>query len=127
MLSKKAALFTFDTNFSPQAFQDLESQYFFSMEFLEAAHYRPPRVLPVVKQVFSPQATISSSSIGADGQTWNLRYESGFSLFFVFFAILHSLVIWTPTSRHTSCCCKTWSHSNCFDGISPERGFPSSD
>ena len=74
MLSKKAALFTFDTNFSPQAFQDLESQYFFSMEFLEAAHYWPPRVLPVVKQVFSPQATISSSSISAAGQTWNLRY-----------------------------------------------------
>ena len=81
MLSKKAALFTFDTNFSPQAFQDLESQYFFSMEFLEAAHYWPPRVLPVVKQVFSPQATISSSSISADGQTWNLRWKWLFPLF----------------------------------------------
>ena len=65
MLSKKSILFTFDTNFSPQALQDLESQYFFSMEFLAAAHYWPPRVLPVVKQVFSPQATISSSSISA--------------------------------------------------------------
>ena len=69
MLSKKAILLSFDTNFSPQALQDLESQYFFSMEFLAAAHYWPPRVLPVVKQVFSPQATISSSSISADGQT----------------------------------------------------------
>ena len=81
MLSKKAILLSFDTNFSPQAFQDLESQYFFSMEFLAAAHYWPPRVLPVVQQVFSPQATISSSSISADGQTWNPRWKWLFPLF----------------------------------------------